>query len=190
MQAFKNKAHRTWRELTEPVNRIWAKAFIAVVQVVLVVRNPPAHARNTGDMGSIPGSGRSPGEGNGNPLQYSCLENPMGRGAWWAMVHRVAKSLTRLKWHRTQEDQLFWHQGPVSWKTVFSWIGWRDGDWFLDDSSTLYLLCTLFLLFLHQFHLSSSSIDHKGWGPLIYSVSYNRQRFHSDSWPALLLPLC
>ena len=48
------------------------------------------------DLGSIPGSGRSPGEGNGNPLQYSCLENPMDRGAWWATVHGVAKSWTRL----------------------------------------------------------------------------------------------
>jgi len=46
-----------------------------------------ASARNAGDLGSIPGSGRSPGEGNGNPLQYSCLENPMGGGAWWATVH-------------------------------------------------------------------------------------------------------
>ena len=51
---------------------------------------------NAGDPGSIPGSGRSPGEGNGNPLQYSCLENPMDRGAWWATVHGVAKSETRL----------------------------------------------------------------------------------------------
>ena len=49
-----------------------------------------------GDLGSIPGSGRSPGEGNGKPLQYSCLENPMDRGAWWATVHGVAKSWTRL----------------------------------------------------------------------------------------------
>ena len=49
-----------------------------------------------GDLGLIPGSGRSPGEGNGNPLQYSCLENPMDRGAWWATVHGVAKSQTRL----------------------------------------------------------------------------------------------
>ena len=46
---------------------------------------------NAGNAGLIPGSGRSPGEGNGNPLQYSCLENPMDRGAWWATVHRVAK---------------------------------------------------------------------------------------------------
>ena len=53
-------------------------------------------ACNAGDLGSIPGSGRSPGEGNGNPLQYSCLENPMDGGAWWATVHGVAKSQTRL----------------------------------------------------------------------------------------------
>ena len=53
-------------------------------------------ACNAGDLGLIPGSGRSPGEGNGNPLQYSCLENPMDRGAWWAIVHGVTKSRTRL----------------------------------------------------------------------------------------------
>ena len=55
-----------------------------------------AYARNAGDRDSIPGSGRSPGEGNGNPLQYSCLENSMGGGAWWAIVHGVAKSWTQL----------------------------------------------------------------------------------------------
>ena len=48
------------------------------------------------DLGLIPGSGRSPGEGNGNPLQYSCLENPMDGGTWWAIVHGVTKSWTRL----------------------------------------------------------------------------------------------
>ena len=53
-------------------------------------------AWNAGDLGSIPGLGRSPGEGNGNPLQYCCLENPMEGGAWWATVHGVAKSRTRL----------------------------------------------------------------------------------------------
>ena len=57
-----------------------------------------ASACNAGALGSIPGSGRSPGEGNGNPLQYSCLENPMDGGAWWATVHGVAKSLTRLSY--------------------------------------------------------------------------------------------
>ena len=55
-----------------------------------------ASAWNAGDQGSIPGLGRSPGEGNGNPLQYSCLENPMEGGAWQATVHGVAKSQTRL----------------------------------------------------------------------------------------------
>ena len=52
-----------------------------------VVKNPTA---NAGDMGLIPGLGRSPGEGNGNPLQYSCLGSPMDRGAWWATVHSIA----------------------------------------------------------------------------------------------------
>ena len=63
----------------------------------LVVKNPSVHEGDIRDVGSIPGLGRSPGEGNGDPLQYSCLENPMDRGAWQAMVHRVAKSWTQLK---------------------------------------------------------------------------------------------
>ena len=61
-------------------------------QVVSVVKKPPANPGDIRYMGSIPESGRSPGGGYGYPLQYSCLENPMDRGAWWARVHRVAKS--------------------------------------------------------------------------------------------------
>ena len=61
-----------------------------------VVKNLTANAGDTGDMGSIPTSGRSSGEGNGNLLQYSCLENPMDRGAWWATIHGVRMSQTRL----------------------------------------------------------------------------------------------
>ena len=57
-----------------------------------VVKNLPANAEDTRDKDLIPGLGRSPGVGNGNPLQYSCLRNPMDRGAWWATVHRVTKS--------------------------------------------------------------------------------------------------
>ena len=64
------------------------------VQVALVVKNPPANAGDMRDTGSIPGSGRSPGVENGNPLQYSCLKNPVDREAWWATVHGVAKSWT------------------------------------------------------------------------------------------------
>ena len=62
-----------------------------------MVKNPPANEGDIKDPASISGSGRSPGGGNGNSLQYSCLENPMDRGAWWAIVHRVVKSRTRLK---------------------------------------------------------------------------------------------
>ena len=61
-----------------------------------VVKNLPVSAGDTRDMGWIPGSGRSPGVGNGNPLQYSCLGNPMDRGYWWATVPGVSKSQTRL----------------------------------------------------------------------------------------------
>ena len=61
-----------------------------------VVKNLPTNAGDTRDAGSILGSGRSPGVGNGNPLQYSCLENPIGRRAWWVIDHRVAKSRTQL----------------------------------------------------------------------------------------------
>ena len=66
-------------------------------QVVLVVKNPPTNAGDRRDTSSIPGLGRFPGGGHGNPSQYSCLENPMDRGAWRATVHGVAKSRTQLK---------------------------------------------------------------------------------------------
>ena len=60
----------------------------------LVVKNPLANAGDIRDVGSVPGSGRSPREGRGNPLQYSCLENPMDRGPWQATVYRIAQSWT------------------------------------------------------------------------------------------------
>ena len=66
--------------------------LIEASQVVLVVKNLPANARGVRDTGLIPGSGRSPGGGHGNPLQYSCLENSLDRGAWWATVRRIAQS--------------------------------------------------------------------------------------------------
>ena len=69
----------------------WAPA------VTLVVKNLPVNARDIRDIGLIPGSGRSSGGGSGNPLQYSCLENPMDRGAWQAKVYRASKSQTRMK---------------------------------------------------------------------------------------------
>ena len=75
-------------------------------------KNLPVNAGDRRDMGLIPGSGRSPGEGHGNPLQYSCLENPMDGGAWQVTVHRVAKSWTQLKRLSTQENLQIWNM-PV-----------------------------------------------------------------------------
>ena len=66
-------------------------------RAVLVVKDPPANAGDIRDLGSIPGSGRSPGGVHGNPLQYSCLKNPMDRGAWPATACGVTKSWTQLK---------------------------------------------------------------------------------------------
>ena len=63
-------------------------------QVALVVKNPPTNAGDIRDTGSVPGFRRSPGEGHGNPLQHSCLENSMDTGIWWATVHRILKYWT------------------------------------------------------------------------------------------------
>ena len=70
-------------------------------------------AYNAGDPGSIPHSGRSPGEGNGCPLQYSCLENSIDRGAWWAAVHGVAQSRTRLRWLSSSSSSTLRARGDV-----------------------------------------------------------------------------
>ena len=74
--------------------------------MALVVKNQPASAVEKRDAVLIPGLGRSPGEGNGNPLQYSCLDNSMDRGAWWAAIHGVAKSWRRLKRLSTQVHEV------------------------------------------------------------------------------------
>ena len=82
--------------------QIWAS------QVALVVKNALSNARDIRDMGSISGLGRSPAGGDGNPLQHFCLNNPMGRGAWWAKVYRVAKSQTQLKRVSTRTCTQIW----------------------------------------------------------------------------------
>ena len=83
-------------------------------------------ACSAGDLGSIPGSGRSPGEGNGSPLQYSCLENPMDRGAWQAAVRGVSKSQTRLsttlfRWDDQVMNKItapfYWHKYHRNWRS-------------------------------------------------------------------------
>ena len=80
--------------------RVWITTTLALsFPGDSVVKNPPANAGDTEDNSAIPGLRRSPGRRNGNPLQYSCLENPMDRGVWWAAVHGVAKSQTWLSMH-------------------------------------------------------------------------------------------
>ena len=102
----------------------WEKAvFCFVTQVCfpggLVMKNLPAG--DARDVGSIPGSGRSPGEGKGSPLQCSCLESSIDRGAWWATVHTVAKSQTRLRTHTYLNyklcafQQTYISQSPLGW---------------------------------------------------------------------------
>ena len=104
----------TWalHEALEIVNKIlcvctWWRAS----QVALVVKNLPANVADVRDLGSIPGLGRSSGEGHGNPLQYSCLENPMERGTEWTAVHGVAESDT---------TEATWH----AWMYVMVFLGW------------------------------------------------------------------
>ena len=106
---------RDWTQVSRTVGRqftLWApgksvdeevepKEMEGTNQVALVVKNPLANAGDVRDAGLIPGSGRSPGGGPGNPFQYSCLENPMDRGTWWATVPGVMESRTWLKWLST-----------------------------------------------------------------------------------------
>ena len=77
-----------------PQNMFQGHIVVLSSQVALVEKNPPADAGEVSDVDSVPGSGRSPGEGNDNPVQYSCLENSMYRGPCGTIVHRVAKSRT------------------------------------------------------------------------------------------------
>ena len=81
------------------MKQIYRYIYTWASQVAVVVKNLPANAGDIRDTSSIPGSGRSHGGGHDNPLQYSCLENPVDRRTWWATVHGVAKNWTQLKQH-------------------------------------------------------------------------------------------
>ena len=99
---------------------------------MLVVKNPPANAGDARDMGLIPGSGRSPGEGHGNLFQYSYLENPMDRGAWRATVHRIIKSWTWLKWLSKHAWSNFYENSN---EKALNWWVWRDLRMVIGDTS-------------------------------------------------------
>ena len=109
---FKICCHIECSTLTESSFRIWNSSAgfqsppLALFIVMLPSRLPRWSTWDAGDIGSIPGSGRSPGGGPNNPLKYSCLENPMDRGVWQATVHRVTESWTRLKWLSTHNASI------------------------------------------------------------------------------------
>ena len=121
-------------------------------QAELVVKNPPANAGDIRDVASIPESGRSPGGGHSNPLQYSFLENLMNRGAWRAIVHRVAKSWTWLRQLSTQRLELSLLQKQhVSGMSGWNQVSWgrgeqtSDGGWLL-QALKAEMTCLVFAL--------------------------------------------
>ena len=103
---------------------LWMTFDVGASQVVLLVKNPSGNSGDPRDSGPIPELGRSPGVGNGTLLQYSCLENSMGRGAWQATVHRVVELDTTERpstQHRAQDTSFLF-----SWKAVLVSITWRS----------------------------------------------------------------
>ena len=116
------EGHMIWVTTgTRKMKDTWNRFELSLQAHGSVVKNLPASAGDARDVGLIPGLGRSPGEGNGNPLQYSCLENPKDRGAWQPTVHGITKSWT---WPSTY--------GPTAWSP------WSEsGGW------SLYYLCWL-----------------------------------------------
>ena len=130
--------------------------------MALVVKNPPANAGDVRNVGLIPGSRRSPGEVNGNPLQYSCLENPMYRGAWQATVHRVPKSQTWLGEHIPS------YKGGPSLRTT----------------SSLKALLRAHILCLVTQHLSDSVWPHRPW-PIRHLCPWNSPGKYWSELPCL-----
>ena len=118
-------------------------------------------ACNAGDQGSIPGLGRSPGGGHGNPLQYSCLENPMDRGAWWATVHRVTRSQTQLK--QRSNSKCLWTASTVLMPPLYAAGAQPKGKlgshctWHLYPSSPIMPI--LVGLLVHEAHEVTCSFD-------------------------------
>ena len=139
--------------------------FVRVYLEAQLVKYLPANAGDTRDVGLIPGSGRSPGGGNGNPLQYSCLENSVDRGAWWATVCVVAKSQTRLSLVFLLLKELF----------MLSTISPLSEMWFSNIFS--HSIGWLFTLLVVSFYIQKCLI---WWNPvclfflllLIFLVSY------------------
>ena len=144
-------------------SRCWQRVcgfyYVEASQVALFVKNSPANAGDTGDMGLIPELGRSPGGWHGNLLQYSCLENPVDRGAWPATVHSVTKNWTWLKWlsiaHKPSiptSVETFYHKQGLNFVKAFS--------------SSIEIIMIFIMWFVNVvYHLDVESCSHKIQGP-------------------------
>ena len=104
--------HPQWLDVANFGSFDYSRSMTLFLTVVLIC-TPLMTIWNRADLGLIPGSGRPPGEGNGTPLQYSCLENPMDGGTWWAAVHGVARSRTGLSGFTFMHGRRKWHPTPV-----------------------------------------------------------------------------
>ena len=130
--------------------------------MALVVKNLPASVGDVRDMSLIPGLGRSPGEGHGNPLQYSCLENPMDKGPWQVKFHGAAQSRTRLKWFSTHRKQLsmlacIWatvHRGSRSQTWLNDWTHTQTDTWEWNHDYLYFTkLCVISFPMFYSFHI-------------------------------------
>ena len=135
---------------------------------LLVVNNPLANAGEVRDTGSIPGSGTSPGEGNGNPFQYSCQENPMDRGALWATVLGITKSQTQPKWLSTHTcyPLAVAHQIPAPFERVV-----MNRSHLLNCKMKELQTCTLFMFWDVSLPCTSLKIIKKGSVPGCCSIT-------------------
>ena len=122
--------------------------------MALVVKNPPANA-DIRDASSIPGSGISPGEGHGNPLQYSCMENPMDRGTWWTAVHAVSKSQTRFSDQTTMNNMCLYMLCVCILQTIWRWSPEKSNRSLMEVLKHLYCNYETKYPYTHSFILQS-----------------------------------
>ena len=129
-------------------------------------------ACNAGDLGLTPGSGRFPGGGHGNPLQYSCQENPMDRGAWWATFHGVAKSQTQLSEH-TQ-----WSM-PVSFYfvcvCVCVWLQYIHGTVYMLTLLSIYIIASQVVLVVQNLPANAGDKIDVGFDPWVEKIPWRRK---------------
>ena len=194
---------RAWWATVHRVHRVghsWVTdTFTWASQVALVVKNLPANAGGVRDTGSVSGLGRFVGGGRGNPLQYSCLENPMDTRTWQVTIHRVAQTRTQLKWLSTHTRA---HNEGVMVTTVVGNIFWRGRVLLLSSSShpgfmlqylalplnrinsdkLAYKIPVLFLNLNFALHLSCSRYLRNIYWMMAESIDCKLKRYNSYHW--------